>query len=240
MAPLTFFLLGSLSFFTSFLTAAIGIGGGTLLLAAMAQTLPVPSVIPVHGVVQFGSNLGRALLMLRQVQLQIWLAFLLGSLFGALLGGQLVVSLPAKVLKISLAVFILYSAWAPAIALPFRNIKSIAVGGAVTTLLTMFVGATGPFVMSMMKSLGLLPVSRVATVAACLVVQHGLKILVFGLLGFAFAPWIGLILVMIAMGFAGTWCGRRWLLKVSTEKFERILSLVLSLLAARLIWTAWA
>ena len=34
-----------LSFFTSFMTASIGIGGGTLMLAAMAQILPAAAIM---------------------------------------------------------------------------------------------------------------------------------------------------------------------------------------------------
>ena len=52
-----------LSFFTSAMTAAAGIGGGVVLLAIMATVYPPAVLIPVHGMVQLGSNGGRALLM---------------------------------------------------------------------------------------------------------------------------------------------------------------------------------
>ena len=49
---------------TSFLTAAFGIGGGAALLALLALMLPPAALIPVHSVVQFGSNVGRLLIMI--------------------------------------------------------------------------------------------------------------------------------------------------------------------------------
>ena len=52
-------LLIATSFIGSLISAALGIGGGTLMLAVIAQTLPVAAIIPVHGVVQFGSNLDK-------------------------------------------------------------------------------------------------------------------------------------------------------------------------------------
>ena len=52
-------LLVATSFVTSALTAGLGIGGGVALLAVMAYGMPVAALIPVHGVVQIGSNLGR-------------------------------------------------------------------------------------------------------------------------------------------------------------------------------------
>jgi len=55
--------LVALSFFTSMLTATIGIGGGLLILTVMVSFLPPFVVLPVHGVIQLGSNGGRMALM---------------------------------------------------------------------------------------------------------------------------------------------------------------------------------
>ena len=65
------------------LTAAVGIGGGTVLLAVMAQVLPIKAIVPIHGVVQFGSNFGRAAIMMRQLSKPVVLWFLAGSVVGA-------------------------------------------------------------------------------------------------------------------------------------------------------------
>ena len=48
--------LMGISFLGSFITAAFGIGGGVVVLAVLATLLPPAALIPVHGVVQFGSN----------------------------------------------------------------------------------------------------------------------------------------------------------------------------------------
>ena len=55
--------LVALSFFASMLTAAIGIGGGLLMLTVMVSFLPPFVVLPVHGVIQLGSNGGRMALV---------------------------------------------------------------------------------------------------------------------------------------------------------------------------------
>ena len=56
-------LLIAASLVTSFITAAFGIGGGVVLLAFLALVLPPVALIPVHGVVQLGSNGGRVAIM---------------------------------------------------------------------------------------------------------------------------------------------------------------------------------
>lgn len=238
LSTASFIGLIAISCFTSMLTAAIGIGGGTVLLAIMAQVLPVKAIVPIHGVVQLGSNLGRAAIMLPQLNISITLWFLLGSVVGAIAGGQLVVSLPVAILQGLLGGFILYSVWGPKIPGLGDDYKSLIAGGFLSTLLTMFIGATGPFVLAVLRTFNFHPQMLVATSAACLVIQHLLKVVVFGFLGFAFAPYLPLVVLMIASGFIGTVIGRRILIKVDPEKFKRGLNIVLTLLALRLLFSA--
>ena len=92
--------------------------------------------------------------------------------------------------------------------------------GFIAATLTMFFGATGLFVSAYTKSL---PVSRhsyVATHGALMTLQHLLKTLAFGLLGFAFGPWIWLIAALMLAGLAGTWAGRLVLNRLPEARFR--------------------
>lgn len=162
--------------------------------------------------------------------------FTAGALLGAVIGGQIVVSLPENTLRLLLGIFILYSVWLmPKKA--FGKSKLIQfIGGLLTTVLTMFVGATGPLVIAMVRNTLQKPISIVATSSVCLVIQHALKLSIFGFLGFAFADYIGLIAAMISTGFIGTLIGKRILLKTKPDYFNKILSWVLTLLSLRLIY----
>jgi len=235
LSTLAFYGLVLLSCVTSMVSASMGIGGGTVLLAVMAQVIPIKAIIPVHGVVQLGSNLGRAMMLMPQLNWQLASWFLLGSLVGALVGGQIVVSLPVTILKVTLGVFILYSVWGPKLSRLSGNTRGLLGGGFLSTLLTMFVGATGPFVIAILRSFELSRTALVSTSAACMVIQHLLKIIVFGLLGFAFWPYMGLMVLMILSGLIGTFIGTKILLKVNEIKFKHGLNIILSLLALRLI-----
>src|SRR3546814_8848710 len=82
---------------TSFVTAAAGIGGGIMMVAVMAVLMPTQAVIPVHGLVQIGSNAGRTAIMLGGVQWQVLAPFCAGSLVGAAVGGMTVVELDPAV-----------------------------------------------------------------------------------------------------------------------------------------------
>ena len=68
-----------------------------------------------------------------------------------------------------------------------------------------------------------------------MVIQHGLKVVAFGYLGFAFGDWLPLIGLMIAAGFLGTWAGTRLLDKLPQVMFETILRILLTIIALDLL-----
>ena len=221
------------SFCTSALTAAFGIGGGAVLLAILANLLPPSALIPVHGVVQLGSNTGRALMMLPHLARDILLPFLAGSLLGISVGALVVVELPPAAIRIGVGAFILWSVVATPPGI-FR--RSAWVAGLGSSFLTMFFGATGPFVAAYVKTQKLGRMAYVATHAACMTAQHLLKVIAFGLLGFAFGEYLGLIAGMVAFGFLGTLAGGRVLMRIDERRFGFALNAILVILAARLIW----
>jgi len=233
-------LLAAVALVSAGLTTAAGAGGGLLLLAAMTLFLPVGSVIPLHGVVQFGATSGRALLLWRHVRLPLVLAFSLGGVIGALAGSQVLVRLPESVLQLVLGAFIIVLAWLPLPRLRRVAGPGTAVAGAVTTALTLFVGATGPLVSAALHALNLDRLVHVGTFGACMVVQHGLKIAVFGFAGFAFAPYGPFLALMLASVLLGNLLGRVALARLDDRRFHRLLAVVLTLLALRLLYTGLA
>ena len=230
--------LAVLSFITSTLTAAVGIGGGLLLLTVMVSFLPPIIVLPVHGVIQLGSNGGRMAVMRQHVDWWIWGFFAIGSILGVILAGQVFINLSLEVLRAVLGLFVLYAVWTPKLRPSNIGLKGYTLVGIGTTFITMFVGATGPLVSSFLSPEKLGRERMVATLAACMTIQHGLKGIAFGVLGFYFQPWIPVIVVMIASGFLGTLLGRRILKGLPERLFSRLFRIVLTLLAGRLLYLA--
>ena len=73
------------------------------------------------------------------------------------------------------------------------------------------------------------------TFASCMTLQHGLKAFVFTFVGFSFAQWAGLIIIMIASGALGTFIGLKVLKRVPAKKFTVIFKVVVTILALRLV-----
>ena len=226
-------LLVMASLVTSFITAAFGIGGGVVLLVFLALVLPPVALIPVHGIVQLGSNAGRACIMLKEVMWRPILPFVVGAMIGAGLGGMVVVQLPPWVVQLALGVFII---WAVFAKLPPIQQRYVLLGGVVSSFLTMFFGATGNFIAAMVKSMNLDPVPHVATHSLMMTFQHLIKVLIFGLVGFQFGPYMILIFGMVISGFIGTVIGSRFLTKAGGRYFKPVLNTILFLAATRLIW----
>ena len=229
-------LLVVASFFTSALTAAFGVGGGVAMLALLGLFVPVAALIPVHGAVQLGSNSGRAWHQRRSVRRDILLPFVAGSLVGAVAGALVVVELPDAPLKLLLGVFIIAVTWARIPGFGALGRAGLAIGSAVTALVTMFLGATGPLLSAFFAQI--IPDDRkalVATHAAGMTLQHALKIVVFGLAGFAFAQWLPLAAAMIVSGYLGTVYGSAWLERLPEESFRRWFRIGLTLLALDMI-----
>lgn len=202
----------------------------------MAQIVPVAALIPVHGLVQFGSNVNRAIFIRQHIDLPWVKLFIFGSIVGALIASFIVVQLPLVVIELSVGFFILWMIWGPN---PKQNVVTpvkVVLAGGLTTLVSMFVGATGPLVAGFLYRTGGEKLTRVATMAAALTFQHILKALVFTVVGFTFTKWLPLIVGMIIFGALGTWIGLHGLHRVSSEMFNILFRIVITVLAMRLIY----
>jgi uncharacterized membrane protein YfcA len=101
----------------------------------------------------------------------------------------------------------------------------------------MLVGAAGPLVAAFVRGI---PERHqlVATHAMLNTFVHVFKVAVFLAMGFAFAEYLPLILLMVMGGFAGTAVGSRMLAHVPENLFRLAFRILLSVVAVGLIWRA--
>ncbi len=238
LLPFDALLLILVAGFTSMMTATLGIGGGVLLLVIMAQLVPVSALIPVHGLVQLGSNGNRAIMTRHHIDWSLSRRFLMGAAVGASLATLVVVQLPLEIIQLAVGAFILWMIWGPKPAAKALSPLKTLLAGGLTTFFSMFVGATGPLVAAFVHRHSHDKMQTVATFATTMTGQHLLKGVVFSVVGFSFADWLPLTIAMILSGMLGTWIGLNLLRKVSSVWFARLFRLVVTLLAIRLLWQA--
>lgn len=223
------------SFFTSALTAAFGLGGGLALLGVMGAFFPPAAVIPVHGLAQLGSNAGRFYLQRLSVVWPMALWFALGSLAGTLIGARLYVEAPERVLQFIIGAFVLLTVWGPKPKGFSPGVRTWALTGAASAVLSMFVGATGPIAAAMVGAARLDRLKTTATHAAAMTAQHLLKAIAFGFVGFAYADWAVLLVGIVAAGFAGTAFGTKALVAMPEERFRKGFTLILTFFGVYLV-----
>ncbi|MBX3596658.1 MAG: sulfite exporter TauE/SafE family protein [Rhizobiaceae bacterium] len=224
------------SFFTSALTASFGVGGGVAMLALLGVFVPVSVLIPVHGAVQLGSNTGRAWIQRQFIRMDLARPFLVGTVIGAIVGAFVVVQLPDALMKIVLGLFVVLVTWTRIPGIDRIGRSGLGIASSILALVTMMVGATGPLVSPILAQF--IPDNRkalVATHAACMFIQQGLKIVVFGLAGFAFGDWLPMVAAMVFTGYLGTQYGSKLLDRLPEEQFRKWFRIGLTLLAFDLV-----
>lgn len=231
-----FAIMCTVSFAGSFIAASLGLGGGLLVMATMASLLPPQVLIPLHGIVQLGSNAGRAAMLRQHILKHVMPPFVIGTIIGAAIGGNLVITLPTALLQLVLGAFVLYATWGPKLKTATPGNKAFFGIGLFGSLATMFVGATGPLVAPFAAAASEKRQEVVATHAAMMMIQHGFKIVAFGVLGFAFGPYIPLLCGLLILGFAGTWAGKHALNALPERAFRIGLKTLITALAIRLLF----
>ena len=233
-----FSALCGISFIGSFVAASLGLGGGLLVLAAMTLFLPPTVLIPIHAVVQIGSNGFRAFLMRRDILYSVIPAFVIGTLIGSYIGGKTLFALEIWVLQAILGVFVLYATWAPKFKSSNPGPAKFFGCGVFGGFATMFVGGTGPLVAPFVNAACKERQQVVSTHASLMTFQHLFKVILFGVLGFSFGPYIPLLVGLVSFGVCGTIVGKKVLDKLPEKVFRIGLQAILTLLAARLLYAA--
>nr|WP_245220008.1 sulfite exporter TauE/SafE family protein [Pseudoalteromonas arabiensis] len=236
LSPISTIVLIVVAGFTSMISAAFGAGGGLMLLVIMASMLPMGVVIPVHGLVQLGSNANRFLFTFKHIDAAMFIYFSLGGVLGALVASSIVTSIPLELMKIVVAVFVLYLLWGVTPELRETSKLWRVFAGLWTSFTSMFVGASGPLVGSCLYVNNYDKLKFTATFSSCMTVQHTLKAILYGAVGFAFWQWLPLVILMILSGAIGTWLGLKLLHRISSDKFKKIFRLVLTVLSLQLAW----
>ena len=220
---------------SSVLSGIIGTGGAMLLIAVMAMFLPPAAIVPLHGVVQLVSSVTRGLFGFRHVAWRICGQYLCGAVIGAAVASQFVARIPPGSIPILLGAFVLIVTWMPGVQAEVRVPVKFLFFGAGITFLSLFVGATAGLLASLMLREGLGRDRYVVTVALLATISHALKIIAFGLLGFAFSPYASLLVGMILSVTLGSYVGTRLRGKVPEKPFRQALKILLTILALRMI-----
>lgn len=217
--------------------AAIGIGAGPLMLVLMGSIVPLHALVPLHSVLMFGTTASRCWLFREHVQWRIAAPFILGTPLGALLGAKLYVSVPEKFIAIAIGTLMLVAVWLPRINWRPRVPHPFFLVGAIQSFVSAIIGF-GAVLQTVIVHSRLSKLEVTGTLAASFTVMNLFKLLGFAVVGFAFAPYAGVLLIALAGGVLGSWLGRLLAHRLSERHFRTAFRVVLTLGALRILHRA--
>ncbi|MDA7575240.1 sulfite exporter TauE/SafE family protein [Gammaproteobacteria bacterium] len=226
----------ALSFVTSLLTSIFSLGGGLIMLVALAQSFSPGTLIPLHGAIQLSNNLSRTFVYKEFFEWDLIQNILIATTFGALGGILLFGAIPEQILIWLIAGTILFLTWAPLDNFILSVMRNDWFCGFISGFAGIFIGANGPLVTAYMRTKNLSPEFLVANHGAVMIYQHSIKIILFMyFFSFSLKEYLFFILILAVAGYAGAVLGKRLITSISYESFNIALKLLLSLLALILV-----
>ena len=167
----------------SFISTALSLGGGLLMLVSLSFIVPPVALVPVHGIIQLGSNFARIFVSLKDLDIKIILPFMGGTLIGSFLGANVVEVLSPAIGQIGVGLFILYSLFGK---FPKLGKKYIFLEELLHLPCQSCLEPQGPLVATLIKNMNFNPIKHVATHGSMMTFQHLFKSFAYFFIGFSF------------------------------------------------------
>jgi len=237
VSPLSILVLSLAAFATSTVSAILGMAGGIALLAVMALLVPPASVVPIHGVVQLASNFTRSIAYLKSVHWPVFFRFAPPAALGMFAAAWLWSGDKLSWFKPGIGAFILIFLVWRRFKPKMRNLPMAVYVplGLAAGFLSIWVGATGPFIAPFFLRDDFEKERVIATKAVCQSWLHFLKLPAFLALGYDYRGDVPLLAVLLACVVAGTAFGKRLLSRIEEASFVFYYECVLGAIAASLL-----
>ena len=210
-------------------------GGALIILAITSTVLPIQAIVPIHSTLLIGSTATRVLFFWEHIDWRIAGPFLVGSLFGALIGARVYIELPEAFIATAISVLMLVALWLPKVTWRPRIRHPWVIVGFIHTLIsTLF--AYGALLHSVILHTDLKRQQVVGTMAGGLTGMGVFKIAGYVFYGFDYSPYLVTIAAAVAVSFLGTALGKKLGSRLSEDKFRLIYRVLITITALRLLY----
>ncbi len=235
----TFIIVVVGSFLAAVVNAMFSAGGALIVLGITSTVLPIQAIVPIHSTLLIGSTATRIIFFWEFIDWKIAGPFMVGSLFGALIGARVYVELPEAIIATAISVLMLVALWLPSISWRPKIRHPWAIVGFIHTLIsTMF--AYGALLHSVILHTDLKRQQVVGTMAGALTAMGVFKIAGYVFYGFDYTPYLFMIAAAVAVSFVGTAVGKHLGDKVAENKFRLVYRILITITALRLLYAGVA
>ncbi len=225
-------------FLGSLVTGLTGLGGGTLILAALMFFYPPELALPLHSFNQLVANGIRVGMFHKKINWKVVGAYSSLMLPFAWFAAEVFEHINSSVLKILVGLLILISIF------PWKlrpagepQIKTFVLAGAISGFLGIFVGAVGPMVTPLFNRLKLSREGNLSTKSAGQMLLQLSKIVAFtGAAGINFFDLKENLGILILGSIAGVGLAIPLGKKISDAKFNLVVNLLLALISFKVIF----
>lgn len=227
MTQIIILFLGA--FFAAAISGAAGFGGALLLLPLLVVSVGAEHAVPLLTVAQLIGNFSRAGFGFRQIQWKPVGLFLVCAIPSAILGALSFVQLSKNIVTRTIgAAIILFVILKTTGILKLKPSKwLLLIGGTIVGFLSGLVGSAGPIGAVVFLTLGLPPISYVASEATTALAMHAVKMIIYQqFIQLDQQFWLLACLLGIAM-ILGTWVAKKFIENINQEKFQKYISFLL-------------
>ncbi|XBS71965.1 sulfite exporter TauE/SafE family protein [Acerihabitans sp. KWT182] len=219
----------------------VGTGSSIMLLPGLAFAFGPKAAIPIMAIAAIMGNVSRVLMWRKDIHLRAFLWYTLPGIPAAVLGANTLWIMPATLSNLCIGLFFLalipVRRWANARALTLNDIQ-LALAGALIGYLTGIVFSTGPLTLPLFAGYGLIKGALLSTEAAASFAIYLAKASAFGAIG---ALPQSVMTNGLMVGFtlvAGVYIGKRFMLKISVNAFDRLIDAMMLTAGAAMVWDA--
>ena len=238
------------AFFTSSISAVLGMGGGIILLGVMAIIMPIGyKVIALHGVVQLFSNTTRSFIFRNHLKKDLLNQFFIGAIFGVGISITIILMLinyfnvesanqiKIEFLKPFIGLFIVWNLFLKN-SKKEKKVNTFIPVGFIAGISSIFIGAVGPLIAPFFLGKNLSKENIIANKAASQMITHISKIPLFiYFFNMDYAAELKILIPLIIAVYFGTNFGKKILSFIPEALFKKLFKITLFLIAIRLIIT---
>jgi len=218
---------------------ATGFGASPITIPVLAHLLPLPFVLALAALLDFGSGLALGFHTRRQADTRELVALIPFTVVGLTLGVTLLVKLPRDATLLALGFFV--CVYALHVMLRRRTPRRLsrwwaAPAGILGGIIGALFGMGGPPYVVYLTGRIADPAAQRATISQMVILNVGLRVIAFGLAGLLVsrALWIG-VLCLLPVAWAGLWVGNRAHTRVTPATMTRVIGATLFITGAALI-----
>ncbi len=231
-------LIFGIAFIASLFATVAGFGSATILTPFMSLVIPLKQAIVLVAFFHGASNLSKTGFFRKSIDKRLFLIYGLPSAGSAFIGAQLLHYFNARPLSLIFAVFLLaysaYSLFNLDFSIP-ESRKTLVTGGLISGFTGGLIGLGGAVRSVFLISTKIDKKTYIATSAAIAVIVDVTRVSVYLYQGALRSEYFSYIIPLVVLAFFGVFTGKRFLVRLETKLFKRIVLGAIMAVSLRLL-----